>query len=57
MNLIHEKSAFNKITLSAGVGYIAPQKLKQKTWQDVVAEADKYLYEAKQAGRNQIKGA
>lgn len=57
LNLIHEKSAFDKITLSTGVGFITPEKLKQKTWQDVVAEADKYLYEAKQAGRNQIKGA
>jgi len=56
LNLPHEKSPFNKITISAGVGYIAPQELKKKSWQDVVAEADKYLYEAKQAGRNQAKG-
>ena len=56
LNLPHEKSPFNKITLSAGVGYIAPQELKEKSWQDVVAKADKYLYEAKQAGRNQAKG-
>jgi len=56
LNLPHEKSPFNKITISAGVGYIAPEELKEKSWQDVVAEADKYLYEAKQAGRNQAKG-
>jgi len=56
LNIPHEKSPFNKITLSAGVGYIAPAELKKKSWQDVVAEADKYLYAAKQAGRNQAKG-
>jgi len=56
LNLPHEKSPFNKITLSAGVGYISPEELKEKNWQDVVSQADKYLYQAKQAGRNQAKG-
>lgn len=56
LNLPHEKSPFKKLTASAGIGHILPAELVGKTWQKVVEQADKYLYKAKQAGRNQVMG-
>ncbi|MEH6357530.1 MAG: diguanylate cyclase [Pseudomonadales bacterium] len=56
LNLPHEKSPFEKLTASAGIGYINPTELEGKTWQEVVEQADEYLYKAKQAGRNQVMG-
>jgi len=56
LNLPHEKSPFQKLTVSAGVGHIEATELEGKSWQDIVAQADKYLYQAKQAGRNQAMG-
>jgi len=56
LNLPHEKSPFQKLTVSAGVGHIDAAELQEKNWQDVVLQADKYLYQAKQAGRNQAVG-
>ena len=57
LNLPHEKSPFQKLTVSAGVGHIEATELEGKSWQDIVAQADKYLYQAKKAGRNQAMGA
>lgn len=56
LQLPHEKSPFKKITISAGVGCMSTSELQKDGWQEVVAQADHYLYQAKQAGRNQALG-
>jgi len=57
LGLPHTKSPFQKLTASAGVGHINATQLEEKSWQDVVKQADKYLYQAKQAGRNKAISA
>lgn len=53
--LPHAASPYQAVTLSAGVaGVDGRQKC---TWEAVVAEADKWLYEAKGQGRNRVCSA
>lgn len=56
LKIAHEKSPLEVLTSSAGVGHIDPEALAGKSWQDVITQADEFLYSAKQAGRNQAKG-
>ncbi len=46
----HKKSPHGCITVSGGVG----SAVNKNDWEEVVAEADKYLYDAKDFGRNQL---
>ena len=50
LKIKHEKSDFNCVTISGGVA-----SGKQTTWQDLIKFADASLYQAKNAGRNNIK--
>jgi diguanylate cyclase (GGDEF)-like protein len=54
-NIDHPKSDFSRITLSIGVATYNDQNT-QTTLFDVIQEADKLLYKAKSAGRNQALG-
>ena len=48
----HSKSRYGRITISCGVSGYEPGV---ETWEEVLALADKALYEAKEAGRNCTK--
>jgi diguanylate cyclase (GGDEF)-like protein len=50
LRLPHNKSLFQIVTLSAGIGCV----LNKPAWQYVVKEADAFLYDAKEFGRNQV---
>ncbi|MEH6625416.1 MAG: GGDEF domain-containing protein [Motiliproteus sp.] len=50
----HEKSPIGLLTASAGIGCFTATEPKD-SWKDVVEVADKALYQAKSAGRNQVK--
>jgi len=50
LELPHEKSALNHITISGGIGSV----VNNESWETVVREADSFLYEAKELGRNQF---
>jgi diguanylate cyclase (GGDEF)-like protein len=60
--LEHRKSPYKVITLSAGIGSFTENSLvnseieegEGESWESVIAEADKYLREAKDCGRNQV---
>jgi diguanylate cyclase (GGDEF)-like protein len=49
-----DSSISSTVTISAGVATILPTL--DETWEQVLKEADMQLYEAKAAGRNQVKG-
>jgi diguanylate cyclase (GGDEF)-like protein len=51
----HEDSAFGHVTISLGVASMAPAKGDAPD--ALIALADGALYHAKQAGRNQVRGA
>lgn len=50
----NEKSELKILTLSGGVACVELTDDKEYSWQDVVSQADKALYKAKENGRNQI---
>lgn len=58
----HRKSPYKVITLSIGIGSFTENSLvnseveegEGESWEGVLAEADKYLREAKECGRNQV---
>lgn len=51
----HRDSPGGILTLSAGIASFAPaQKNGAPDWKDIVESADRRLYQAKQAGRNQV---
>ncbi len=52
--LVHEKSPFGHLTLSAGVSTVNGEN-SSLTWQEVANEADEYLYAAKGEGRNRVE--
>lgn len=49
----HCKSAYNVVTISVGIASCSAADGDNGTWKDVVERADKSLYGAKSAGRNQ----
>lgn len=51
MAIPHCKSEHNILTISGGIACVLAETPKQK-WQEVVEEADQYLYQAKEQGRN-----
>ena len=51
MNMPHCKSAHNMVTLSGGIACVNGNAPKVE-WQQVVEEADRWLYQAKEQGRN-----
>ena len=51
--LPHSESAFGVVTLSAGIASVSGDD-KRLEWQQVVEQADKWLYQAKEQGRNQV---
>ena len=51
----HAKSSHGVLTISAGLaGNLSTSIGRDASWKDVVALADKLLYEAKHQGRNQV---
>jgi diguanylate cyclase (GGDEF)-like protein len=48
--LPHQASAKSFVTLSAGIGYMVPSA--DRAWPELLAIADRALYQAKQAGRD-----
>ncbi|WP_460241448.1 diguanylate cyclase [Aurantivibrio infirmus] len=51
-NIPHEKSPYGRLSISAGIGTMTNND--KDAWEDVVAEADEYLYQAKEHGRDQV---
>ncbi|WP_434927400.1 diguanylate cyclase domain-containing protein [Shewanella sp. HL-SH2] len=49
-----DSSISSTVTISAGVATILPTL--DETWEQVLKEADMQLYQAKESGRNQVKG-
>lgn len=49
LNIAHKKSEFNCITLSAGISTIS----QAADWEEMLKQADSFLYDAKEMGRNQ----
>ena len=50
----HEKSRYGCLTISCGVGCSLKDKLVQATWNNVVEQADRALFQAKQDGKNRV---
>lgn len=50
----HCKSTYNVVTISIGIASCSAAGGDNGTWKDVVERADKSLYGAKSAGRNQV---
>ena len=55
LGLPHQPSPFGVVTASLGVAALAPDGLPDAG--EMVAQADRQLYQAKRAGRNRIEGA
>ena len=53
LNIEHDKSKFNKVTISAGCFSISPSTTT--TCEELLLKADSALYHAKSAGRNQAQ--
>lgn len=51
-NITHEKSPYSRLSISAGIGTL--ENKDKDLWQEVVAEADSFLYQAKARGRDQV---
>lgn len=50
----HCKSPYKVITLSGGIGCGVWKNKVKKTWKDVIAKADRGLYQSKNMGRNKL---
>lgn len=53
-SLTHEQSPLGSLSMSGGIASLQDPFVKHLSWQSVLAAADKALYQAKQAGRNQV---
>jgi len=56
LHIPHQMSSHKVLTMSCGIACQAAEGSKGKGWNDVVALADRCLYQAKQAGRNRYAG-
>ena len=57
INLEHPESPFGKATISAGLVACDESKQEVLDWRQIVSEADDFLYEAKENGRNCVESA
>ena len=55
LHLPHQDSPFGVVTASLGVAALGPDRVPDAG--EIVAQADRQLYEAKRTGRNRIEGA
>ncbi len=54
MKMMHAQSPYKTITISAGVSFALVED-REKTWPEIIREADTHLYEAKRQGRNRAQ--
>lgn len=55
LQIRHDTNPHRYVTMSGGIGYLEGAHARCASWQDIALQADQSLYQAKQAGRNQVK--
>ena len=55
LRIPHETNPHRNITMSGGIGHLQGEHGACAGWHDIALQADEALYQAKQAGRNQVK--